>query len=239
MGKIKALFLDMDDTVLDFERSERESISHVLRSFGIEPTDDILQLYHKINAGQWKLLEKGVFTRDEILTRRFRLLFGKLKIRADVFAVQSLYESTLAESAYFMDGAEDFLECAARRYRLFLASNGTEYVQRRRIELSGIGRFFENIFISGEIGFNKPAPEFFNIALEKCGGLEAGECVMIGDSLSSDILGGRNAGMKTVYLNRTPGSAKNLPVVPDVSVSDIRQAGVALEYIEILCAQEE
>ncbi|MBO4769771.1 MAG: YjjG family noncanonical pyrimidine nucleotidase [Clostridia bacterium] len=238
MGIIKALFLDMDDTILDFERSERESVSFVMRSFGVEPTERNVRLYHEINARQWRLLEKGVYTRDEILTRRFRLFFDKLNVKADIFSVQSLYESTLAVSAYVMDGAQDFLERAAGKYRLFLASNGTEYVQRRRIDLSGIGRFFENIFISGEIGFNKPAPEFFSIALQKCGGLEAEECVMIGDSLTSDILGGRNAGMKTVYFNRNPGSARNLPAVPDVSVNNLLQIDGALEYIEILCAQE-
>lgn len=235
---LKALFFDLDDTLLDFKKTELESVSYVLEKCGLKPTKEVTDLYHKINADQWHLLEQGKITRDEVLSRRFILLFKQLKVSTDIFAVQSLYESTLSQSCHVVDGAKEILEKLSGKYRLFIASNGTARVQDGRIELSGLAHYFEKIFISGRLGADKPSPLFFRNALAECENLFPRECVMIGDSLSSDILGGNSVGMKTVFVNSNPSYVKIPAAIPTVSVNSLFEIPDAIGYVEMTAESE-
>ena len=194
------LFLDLDDTILDFHKAERLAVAKTLREFGLEPTDDLLNRYHEINKQHWLKLEKGEITREQVLTGRFRALFAELGRTADPEAVARDYEHNLGIGHYFLPGAREALE-ELRGNRLFLASNGTASVQHSRLESAGLYPVFEQVFVSQELGYNKPAKAFFDACAARIPGFDRENAMMVGDSLSSDILGGKNAGMKTCWVN--------------------------------------
>ena len=77
---IEFLFLDLDDTILDFHKAEKLAICKTLASFGAEVTDEVLNRYHVINKAHWEMLERGELTRDQVLVQRFAVLFQELQI---------------------------------------------------------------------------------------------------------------------------------------------------------------
>ena len=195
------LFLDLDDTILDFHKAERLAISRTFRSFGLEPTDQVLERYHVINRQHWERLERGELTRDQVLTGRFQMLFEELGIPAQPQAVAKGYEHNLGLGHYFLPGAKEALDALRGKYRLFLASNGTASVQHSRLTSAGLYPYFEQVFVSQEIGFNKPSREYFDACFARIPGFDPEKALMVGDSLTSDILGGIRAGIKTCWVN--------------------------------------
>ena len=167
---MRFIFLDLDDTILDFHRAERQALSQTLRHFHVDPTDAVLDRYHVLNRRQWELLEEGKLTRPQVLVRRFQLLFDELGIRA-----------------------------------------APQEVQNSRIESAGIARYFQNIFISEQMGAYKPSPAFFHACFAAIPDFDAAEAMMVGDSLTSDIRGARNVGLRSCWYN-----PHYLPPRPDI-----------------------
>ena len=227
---IKNVLLDLDDTLLDFHRAEAEAIRYTLNEFGIAPSEENVALYSRINRSCWAKLETGEYTRDEVLHRRFDMLFEALGISGDSHQTQKLYEYRLSLGAYYLDGAEDLLNEIYGKYKLYLATNGIVNVQARRISDSGIGKYFDRIFVSEKIGYNKPDKRFFDCAFSEIDGFKHSEAVMIGDTLTSDILGGINAGIKTVYFN--PNHIKNdTGITPDYEIHSLSELPELLKRI--------
>lgn len=195
------LFIDLDETVLDFYKAERLAVSSTLAALGVEPTDAVCTRYSQINKLHWEMLERGEIVREQVLTGRFRMLFSELGREVDASACARLYESNLSRGHYFLPGAEGALAELAKKYRLYLASNGTARVQAGRLQSANISHYFEKIFISQEIGANKPSREFFEGCFVQIPGFDKGKALIVGDSLSSDILGGQNAGIATCWVN--------------------------------------
>ena len=198
---IKYVFLDLDDTILDFKKAEAAALSKTLTEHGLAPTSTIISRYSAINESFWKSLERGEVTREQVLLNRFKVLFEEFGTNCDAFKVKTSYEGYLGEGHYFMDGAEALLEALHGKYKLYLASNGTTHVQTGRIKSAGIARYFEEIFISQIVGANKPSIEFFNRCFSKIENFNKEEAIIIGDSLSSDIAGGIAAGIHTCWFN--------------------------------------
>ena len=196
---IKNVLLDLDNTILDFHRTEGEAIRKTLSNFGVEPTEEVIAAYKAYNRRCWEALERGEMTRDEVLFGRFELLFSSLGKSVKPEDVQYFYERRLSEGAYYIDGAEDMLRALQGKYKLYIASNGTAFVQDRRIAASGVDKYFDGIFISEHIGANKPSPLFFDGCFERMENRERDKTVIVGDTLSSDILGGIIAGIHTVH----------------------------------------
>ena len=195
------LFLDLDDTILDFQKAEHIALSKTLRSFGLEPTETVLKRYNLINKAHWEALERKELTREQVLVGRFQVLFEEMGIAVEPVQVARAYENNLSIGHYFLSGAEEALESLSKKYKLYLASNGTAKVQAGRLASAGISRFFEEIFVSQEIGANKPSVEYFERCFAKIPGLDKSRTIMVGDSLTSDILGGQNAGIATCWVN--------------------------------------
>ena len=214
---IKYLMLDLDDTILDFHKSERIALAKTFSEFGIVPTEEIFAMYSSINKECWQRLEREEITRDEVLNGRFAILFSRLGIAADERAVQARYEDNLSHEAYFLDGAPQMLERLFGKFKLYIASNGTAIVQDRRIELSGIGKYFDGIFVSQRLGADKPSALFFEKAFALMGGPVRDEIMIVGDSLSSDIRGGIDAGIHTCWFN-PKGKANGTGTVPEYEV---------------------
>lgn len=223
---IKHIFLDLDGTILDFLKAEATALSRVLTELGIKPTEEKIKLYSKINDSQWKRLEKGEISREQVLVGRFEIFFRELGESRDALQTRTLYEKYLSEGHFFIDGAEELLESLSKQYNLYLASNGTKTVQDSRIKSAGIQKYFKDIFVSQDIGFNKPDKRYFDMAFKKIENFLPDEAVIIGDSLSSDILGGNNAKIKTVWFNpnglenslnvKIDAVAKKLSDIPDI-----------------------
>ena len=226
---IEFLLLDLDDTILDFHKAERLAIAKTFRSFGIDPTEEVLSRYHVINKHCWEQLEKNVWTRDEVLVRRFELLFAEYGVNCDGAAVAKAYEKNLSIGHYFLPGAEEAVDALSKKYRLFLASNGTASVQKGRMTSANLYRFFETVFVSQEIGHNKPSRVYFEACFARIPGFDREKAMIVGDSLSSDIRGGINAGIRTVWVN--PGHRDCGETKPDYEIESLSQLEALLEEL--------
>ena len=226
---IEFLFLDLDDTILDFHKAERIAISKTIREFGVEPTEEILAIYHGINKWHWEQLELGKLTRAEVLVNRFGVLFERLGVQVDAPKCAKAYEINLSQGHWFLPGAEEAVEALSKKYRLFLASNGTAVVQKGRMTSANLYRFFETVFVSQEIGHNKPSREYFDACFASISGFDKEKAMIVGDSLSSDIKGGINAGIKTVWVN--PDHKDSGDIKPDYEIEYLYQLESLLEEL--------
>ena len=221
------LFLDLDDTILDFQKAEAIALSKTLGEFGLEPTEEILGRYHIINKWHWEQLELGKLTRPEVREKRFSALFRELGMAVDATLCARVYEQNLAIGHYFLPGAEEAVASLSRKYRLFLASNGTASVQKGRMTSANLYRFFEKVFVSQEIGHNKPAKEYFDACFAQIPGFDREKAMIVGDSLTSDILGGLRAGIHTVWVN--PHHKPCGEIQPEYEIEGLHQLEDLLE----------
>lgn len=227
---IEFLFLDLDDTILDFHKAERIAVSKTIGDFGVEPTEEVLSRYHVINKAHWERLERGEITREEVLVNRFAVLFEELGVRVDPRACARTYERNLSIGHYFLPGAQEAVKSLHQKYRLFLASNGTATVQHGRLTSAGLYPYFEQVFISQEIGYNKPSREYFAACFAAIEGFDPGRAIMVGDSLTSDIQGGKNAGLPTVWVN--PEGKPQGGIHPDYEIKSLGELEALLKKLE-------
>jgi 2-haloacid dehalogenase len=229
---IKYLFLDLDDTILDFKKAESIAIRRVMAEFGLEPTDALAARYSAVNDLHWKALERGEMTRDQVLSGRFAMFFGEQGIEVDAEKVARTYERFLSQGHWFLPGAEETVKQKLfGRYKLYLASNGTAVVQKGRMTSADLYPYFEESFVSQELGHNKPSKEYFEAAFARIPGFDPKQCLMVGDSLTSDILGGKNAGLRTVWVNPHHKSAPE-HLKPDYEIEFLADLPALLEEIE-------
>lgn len=208
---VKTIFLDLDDTLLDFDQAEYAAIGKTFTAFGLTPTDALRRQYAEINRTLWAEFERGNIERETLLIRRFDLLFAQLGIDLSSQEAERLYQHNLGIGHYFVEGAEQLLQRLAVKYDLYLASNGVAATQYSRIKSAGIGHYFKEIFISDTAGAHKPDPAYFAYCFSRIPNFSKAQALMVGDSLTSDILGGQRAGIRTCWFNR-----KNLPHRPDI-----------------------
>ena len=226
---IKFIFLDLDDTILDFHRSEAVALKKTLQSLNVDPTDEVVTRYSAINRAHWQALERKELTREQVLTGRFHQLFEEVGMNVSATVAQSLYEKNLSESHFFIDGAPRLLMTLSRKYPLYIASNGTTVVQKSRIASAGIGRYFKGIFLSQELGADKPQIEFFERATGQIEGYDPAASIILGDSLTSDIQGGINAGMHTCWFN--PHHRERVNIAPEFEITDLSEFDAVLQKL--------
>ena len=226
---VEFLFLDLDDTILDFHKAEYIAIGKTLAQMGVEPTQEVRTRYSQINKRHWEMLERGELTREQVLVRRFGALFHELGIEAEPEVCARTYEKFLSVGHYFLPGAEEAVKALSQKYRLFLASNGTASVQAGRLTSANLYRFFEKVFVSQEVGYNKPSKAYFEACFTRIPGFDRAKCLMVGDSLTSDILGGINAGVRTCWVN--PAHKPCGAVRPDYEIEALAQLPMLLEEI--------
>ena len=195
---------DLDQTLLDFHASEYKALGIVLRKNGLSFSDEIYRAFKAYNKSLWLELEKGTISRIELFTKRFRDVFSRCEGDAsglDPLEVNDDFIRTMSVNGVLMDGALPFVEQVKGNIpdaRIYIASNGATINAKGRIASTGLDRYIDGLVISEDVGVTKPDAAFFDICLERIGE-PASSCIMIGDSLSSDMLGAKNASLDSVW----------------------------------------
>lgn len=184
---MKDIFLlDADETLLDFRRAERESLTAVLSERGITVSEELIARYHAINDSLWKKLERHEITRPRLLTERFELLFSEYGISLPVREIADKFFRNLAARGYLLDGAKEFLLKLKKCGRIYVVTNGAQYTQERRLRDSGLGDLCDGAFISEKIGVDKPSEAYAEYVETHISGYCRERAVWVGDSLTSD-----------------------------------------------------
>lgn len=223
--KYTALLFDADNTLLDFDMAENQGLKSVMADYNVPVTDENCKKYSEINSALWKRFEKGEITKADIKITRFKTFFKFLGIKDEVdpIKVNETYLGYLGEGGFTIEGAVDLCESLKRKgYDLYIVTNGIASTQAKRLQKSGLLPYFTKVFVSENVGYQKPMKEFFDFVLDNISEKDKGRVLVIGDSLSSDIKGARNAGLDYIWYNHDKLS------VPDdlnavVVIDDIRE----------------
>ena len=195
------LFFDADDTLFDYPRAEANALALTFGDVGLAYTPEIMAAYQEFNQQVWREFEQGRISAASLRLVRFERLFAHLGLSLDVLDLSERYLVHLAQGAFLLPGAANLLAKLAPRRRMGLITNGLPEVQRPRLDGSGVGGYFSFVAISEEIGVAKPDPRFFEIAMALAGNPDPRGVLVIGDSLASDIRGGVQAGLDTLWYN--------------------------------------
>ena len=199
---IKAVLLDVDNTLLDFNKSAQETIKSAFSELGILYSDEVFDTFLRINDMLWRKIETKEITREELHSVRWNIIFGNLNIKADGHEMERLFLSRLENYAIPVDGAREIVEYLSGKYKLYTASNAPYAQQVKRLTISGLIPFIVKILNFENQGINKPQKRFFEECLKAVSPATKDETVIIGDSLSADIAGGKSVGITTVWFNR-------------------------------------
>ncbi len=206
----KIVLLDLDNTIIDFNECARHSIMNIFEELCFDYTEKVFETFICENVKIWKRLEKGEITKAYLRANRWNIILDKLGIDYDGTIIEEKFENGVAQGAYAVKGAYELLDYLYPKYELYIVSNGFRYVQESRLKIGDFRKYFKDIFLSEDIGIQKPAKEFFDYCFEKIGSPEKEEVILIGDSLSADIIGGLNYGIDSVWFN------KNGEVLPEI-----------------------
>ena len=195
---------DLDQTLLDFHASEKKALGIVLRANGLSFSDEIYLAFKAYNKELWLELEKGTITRTELFTKRFNDVFSRCEgdsSHLDPLTVNDDFIRTMSVNGVLIDGALEFVRKLKEEITdaaIYIASNGATINAKGRIASTGLDRYIDGLFISEDMGVTKPDPAFFDMILEQIGEPK-NSFIMVGDSLSSDMLGARNASLDSVW----------------------------------------
>ena len=221
------LFADADNTLFDFNRAEAHAFDIAMREFSITPDEELCARYHEINASLWKALERGETTQPKLRIDRFRLLMEAYNLNIDPVAIATCYTDYLAQGAFLLPEALECVQRWSRKVPVYLVTNGISDVQRSRLARSQIKPYITDIIISQEVGTQKPDPKMMEAALAVAGHPDKHEVLMLGDSLSSDILGAINAGLDSCYFN-PKGTPNTSNIVPTYEIRSLREVDALL-----------
>ncbi len=197
------VLLDADETIFDFQKAEAHSFKLMLKSFGVEYTDERLALYSDINLHMWKALERGEVTRERLKTLRFEKFFSEIGVTdIDCVEVNDRYLTNLSNSTFMIDGAPQFVRKLHKYCKIYLATNGLTKAQTGRFSKSEVKDYIDGVFISEQIGFAKPDKAYFDFIFDSIKPVDKSRVIMLGDSLTSDMQGGKNAGITTCRFSR-------------------------------------
>lgn len=209
MSKYKYLLWDIDGTILDFESAEKAAIKTLFERFNLgECSDEMIERYSKINRKYWQMLERGEMSKEKILVERFVEFFSKEGMDAGISdSFNREYQLALGDTIVFCDDAMDIIKEQKKKFEIVLVTNGTAVAQKKKLEKSGLQNIVNHIFISEIVGYEKPDINFFKKVISEVGINDLSDVLIIGDSLTSDIQGGYNAGIDTCWYN--PKGIKN------------------------------
>ncbi|MHC8464090.1 YjjG family noncanonical pyrimidine nucleotidase [Weissella tructae] len=211
----KYLIFDLDDTLLDFKAGEHEGLLRVLTNAGITDVAHALERYAVINRALWQRYEQGEITKADIQQTRFPDLLKQLEMTGDGIAMERAYRNELNHNNHLIPGAETLLkQLSAMNYVLIAGTNGETQTQKMRLTNTGFGEFFDQVYISDELGSAKPDPMFYEPIFTANADMTTDNTVMIGDGIPSDMRGGIAVGLDTIWVN-----LKDQVLPDDISVT--------------------
>ncbi|WP_077612215.1 YjjG family noncanonical pyrimidine nucleotidase [Clostridium sp. Marseille-P2415] len=217
----QTFLLDIDNTLLDFDAAEKRGLKKVIESYGVEYDSGMLKEYKKLNRNLWDLLEQGKISRDVLLNTRFGEFFRLYQIEASGTEAEARFRRLLGDSSDLIPNVkETLLQLKKMGKQLYTASNGVYSTQIQRLTNAGIHDLFDGMFISEQVGYEKPSPYFFEYCFNNIPDFEKEKAVMVGDSISSDIKGAADAGMDSCLFLR---SEKPVPSNATHTIRDISE----------------
>lgn len=230
---IKVILWDIDGTLLDFLRAERIALKNCFLKFGMgECTDEMIARYSIINRRYWERLERGELSKKAVLEGRFQEFFDSEGLETGhVPAFNQEYQICLGDTVYFQDNGDELVRELRGKVKQYAVTNGTKTAQQKKLAVSGLNKMLDGVFISDEIGAEKPNSAFFEYVWNKIGRYDARDILIVGDSLTSDILGGKRAGILCCWYN--PGRLTNqTDIKPDYEIWNLWQVKEILRESE-------
>lgn len=221
---IKVILWDIDGTLLNFEEAEKHAIRACFAQFGLgECTDHMLADYSAINRVYWQKLERGEMSKPDILIGRFATFFEKYGLDISCApAFNAQYQISLGDTVCFNPNGLEVVTALQGKVKQYAVTNGTKVAQQRKLERSGLNRLLDGVFISENLGIEKPGIGFFHRVWEQIGQFDPNEVMIVGDSLTSDIQGGNNAGILCCWFN-PEGKENATKLRIDYEIKDLTQ----------------
>lgn len=203
MDRFDVVLWDVDGTLLDFLAAEKAAIQSLFQEFGLgRCTDGMLARYSEINREYWRKLERGEMSKQQILVKRFEDFFREEGLDVSLGeAFNAAYQVRLGDTIVFCDDSKALVESLRGKVRQYVVSNGTVTAQTKKLRRSGFDQLMDGVFLSEELGYEKPAIEFFDQVFQEIQVPDKNRVLIVGDSLTSDMEGGFRAGIKTCWYN--------------------------------------
>ncbi|MFG6334273.1 MAG: YjjG family noncanonical pyrimidine nucleotidase [Lachnospiraceae bacterium] len=203
MRKYTTVFWDLDQTLLDFDRSMEYALQAVFAQYGLKINEEMTARYSVINRSYWLRLESGELSKEQVTVGRFRTFFEELGItHVSPEELNVDYQRELGSVFFFMEGAKELVALLKERgYRQYVVTNGVNATQANKMRLSGLDRIMDGVFVSELMGYPKPRKEFFDGCFAALSDVDRNKCILVGDSLTSDMRGAENAGITSCWFN--------------------------------------
>lgn len=198
---IKAVLIDIDDTIFDFEKCSKNSFLKTLEKFNLKFKEEDFSYFNKVNDILWTKQKLGEINIKEVFIKRDYLMGKYFNLDIEKGLFNDLFVKFLYDEIEMVDGIEDLLLYLSDKYKIFTASNGIFKMQENRLKKSNLYKYFDKIFVSDKIGFEKPDKKFFQKIIELTK-FSNDDLIMIGDSIKSDIIGAKNSKIKSIYFNK-------------------------------------
>lgn len=198
---IKAVLIDIDDTIFDFEKCSKNSFLKTLEKFNLKFKEEDFSYFNKVNDILWTKQKLGEINIKKVFIKRDYLMGKYFNLDIEKGLFNDLFVKFLYDEIEMVDGIEDLLLYLSDKYKIFTASNGIYKMQENRLKKSNLDKYFDKIFVSDKIGFEKPDKKFFQKIMDLTK-FSNDDLIMIGDSIKSDIIGAKNSKIKSIYLNK-------------------------------------
>lgn len=218
----KIILIDLDNTIIDFNECARHSIMGIFEDLGFHYDDNVFETFITENVKIWKRLERGEIDKPYLRANRWNIILGKLGIEYDGTIIEERFENGVAKGAYPVEYAYELLEYLYSKYDLYVVSNGFRFVQESRVKIGKFDKYFKELFLSEDIGIQKPDIRFFDYCYEKIGCPPKEDLILIGDSLSADIQGGINFNVETIWFNKN-NEPQNDTIKPTYTVNHLKE----------------
>lgn len=200
--RYEIIMFDADDTLFDFKKAEKEAFKNTMIDYGFEYDENYhYKIYDQINTALWKDLDNGLITQEQLKYKRFKKLFEKLNSDYDEFDFAKSYMKNLSLASFLYEDSMSLIESLKDDYKLTIITNGLTDVQHNRVRNSAIGKYMEDVVISEEVNLSKPDKRIFELAMKNIKCNDKSKVLIVGDSLTTDIQGGINAGIDTCWYN--------------------------------------
>lgn len=222
------ILFDFDDTLVDFEAAETYAFYKMAEHFDFNASLQDFNYFKKVNKQHWQAFQEGKLSKDSVLTQRFEYFFKNYNIEIDGYKADYIFRDELANAPLtYFDNTLNTLQDLSTKFNLYIVTNGVLETQERRINKSPYKDLFDGVFVSEQTGYQKPMPEFFDYVFDKIGENKRSSTMIVGDSLSSDILGGKNANIRTCWFNpRNQINDSNIEA--DITINNFEQLLVTI-----------